>query len=325
MILLSRVAESLYWLGRYLERAEGTARLLSVTYYGRFESGPPDVVGASNTWEAMLTTLGQAEAFRERFPAITDRAVIRFLTLETDNPFSIVACLAAARETARSVRDFLSSESWIAINRAYRDATTPAETAVTGDGFWDYCDSIMTAAHSIRGTMEATSLHDEGWWWYIGGLALERGDIGTRIVDAKYHLLLRSAEEVGGPEDRFQWAGLLRSVSGWEAFRRLHPEGITPLAVTEFLVLDPRFPRSLRASVDSLSVALDRATADAQPALRDPAMRAVTQVQQRLQYKTAASLIAAGLHEAMGALQLDLIAIDGVVGRQFFGWADAAV
>lgn len=320
MALLSRVAERLWWLGRDLERAESVARLLNVTYHGRFDPGQAELLGASNTWEAMLATLGQLDGFRALDRPFSDAAAVAFLALDTENPSSVRSSLRQARENARSVRDYLSSETWEAVNRAYREIADVPTDRVTRDGLHDFCDTVLRSVNAVRGTIDSTCVHDEGWWWLIAGTTLERCDMSTRIVDAKYHLLLGEHGEVGGPEDRFQWAALLRSVSGWEAFRRLYPEGITPRAVTHFLLLDPAFPRSLRAAVESLATALDRATAGADPALRNPPMRAVTQLQNRLRFESAESLIAGGLHESLDGIQLDLSEVNQRVGEAFFGW-----
>lgn len=319
MAILSRAAATLWWLGRSLERAESVARLLNVTYHGRFDPGPSQLLGAANTWEAMLTTLGQFDAFQARGRALSDANAITYLALERDNPSSVLSSLRSARENARSVRDYLSSETWEAINTTYREIADIPTDRVTRDGLHDFCTTVLRGVNAVRGTIDSTCVHDEGWWWLIGGTTLERADMSTRIADAKYHLLLQSQEHVGGPEDRYQWAALLRSVSGWEAFRRLYPDGISPAAVTHFLLLDPTFPRSLRAAVDSLATALDRATADADPSLRNPPMRAITQLQNRLRFESAASLIAGGLHESLDRIQIDLSEVNQRVAEAFFG------
>lgn len=319
MALLSRVAEALYWFGRALERVDATTRLLTVTYHGRLQGQPVEIAGAANTWEALLLTLGIDEEFRERHgDALTEAKVVEFLTIDDDNPSSIRCAMRQARENARSVRDFLSSETWISVNRAYRDLQTWTPGAVQGDGLFNFCDSVLTAIQAVHGTAEATCLHDEGWAWYLAGSALERGDMATRIVDAKYHLLLDDSERVGTPEDRFQWAALLRSISGWEAYRRLHPEGIWPAEVAHFLLLEPRLPRSLLASVDLLGAALQTATADVPPDARNPVMRSVSLLQNRLRYETADGLIRGGLHEALEGYQTELEHLHTVTRETFF-------
>jgi uncharacterized alpha-E superfamily protein len=323
MPLLSRVAESLFWMGRFVERAENTARLLDVTYHGRLEPGTAELAGAKNTWEALITTLGENVLYSEIYPEVTDQGVVEFLTVNRRNPSSIVSSLVAARENARGCRDQLSSETWVAINRLHHATAGRNLHLILADGLYDFCDSIRQGAQTFHGTAENTSLHDEGWHWMRCGVLIERADMVTRIVDSKYHVLMTSVEEVGGPLDRYQWGAVLRSVSGYEAFRRTHSEGMNAPAVVGFMLLDRRFPRSLRASVDSLRDTLDQATAGAEPRLRNPAMLQVTALQNRLQFETEESLIGAGLHESLAQTQQTMAAISLAVSEAFF-WASSS-
>jgi uncharacterized alpha-E superfamily protein len=323
MALLSRVAESLYWLGRYVERAENTARLLDVTYHGRLEPGTIELAGAINTWEALITTLGLSAQYAELYPELSEQGVIDFLTVSRESSSSIVSSLVAARENARGCRDQLSSETWVAINRLHHATVGRNLHLIMADGLYDYCDSIRQGAQMFHGTAENTSLHDEGWHWLRCGVLIERADMVTRIVDSKYHLLMSSLEEVGGPLDRYQWGAVLRSVSGYEAFRRTHADSIDAASVVDFLVLDRQFPRSLRGCVDALRLTLDAATEGAEPRLRNPAMRLVTQLQNRLQFETRESLIGAGLHEFLFDTQQALGRISQDVSEAFF-WASAS-
>jgi uncharacterized alpha-E superfamily protein len=188
------------------------------------------------------------------------------------------------------------------------------------DGLYDFCDSVRQGAQTFHGTAENTSLHDEGWHWLRCGVLIERSDMVTRIVDSKYHLLMDSVDEVGGPLDRYQWGAVLRSVSGYEAFRRTHAESMDATSVVGFLVLDRQFPRSLRACVELLRTALNSATEGAEPRLRNPAMREVTQLQNRLQFETEESLIGSGLHEFLAETQATMARMSQAVSEAFF-WA----
>lgn len=325
MALLSRVAESLFWMGRYVERAENTARLLDVTYHGRLEPQQHfDLAGATNTWEALVATLGLAASYAERHETVTELDVIEFLTVDRENHSSIVSALASARENARSVRDFLSSETWVAINRLYHATAQRNLHLILADGLYDFCDTIRQGTQLFHGTAENTSLHDEGWFWLRTGVLIERADMITRIVDSKYHLLMSSLDEVGGALDRHQWAALLRSVSGYEAFRRTHAHGVDAAQTIGFLLLDEQFPRSLRASVDALHDALDSATEGAEPRLRNPAMRRVTQLRNQVRYETAETLVGHGLHEFLGATQGTIAAMSVAVSEAFFWSASSA-
>ncbi len=324
MALLSRVAESLFWLGRYIERAENTARLLDVTYHGRLEPGTMELAGATNTWEALIRTLGFVHLFEELHAEASEQSVIDFLTVEKRNPSSIVSTLTAARENARGCRDQLSSETWVAINRLHHATAGRNLHLILADGLYDFCDTIRQGAQTFHGTAENTSLHDEGWYWLRSGVLIERADMVTRIVDSKYHVLMTTADEVGGPLDRYQWGAVLRSVSGYEAFRRTHPEGIEAPAAVGFMMLDTQFPRSLRASIGGLRDVLDKATDGAEPRLRNPAMRQVTALQNRLQFETVDSLIGGGLHESLAHTQESLAEISQSVSEAFFRVAASA-
>jgi len=321
--LLSRVADSLFWLGRGVERAENTARLLDVSFHGRLEPQALEVAGARNTWQALVATLGLAQQFEAAHGEADEASVIAFLTVSRENPSSIVSALATARENARGVRDFLSSETWVAINRLYHATTHRNLHLIMADGLYEFCDEVRTGTQLFHGTANSTSLHDEGWYWLQCGLYLERADMVTRIIDSKYHLLLDSLDEVGGALDRFQWGALLRSVSGYEAFRRTHAGGVEPSAIVEFLVLSVEFPRSLRATVDNLYFALDHATEGAERRLRNAPLRKVTDLRNRLQFETADTLISTGLHEFLKDAQDTLAAVSLAVGEAFF-WSSTS-
>lgn len=326
MALLSRVADSLFWLGRYVERAESTARLLDVTFHARLEPTTADtwagsaaqVIGATNTWEALLTTVGVEDDQREDLDTTDETAVIEFLTVSRTNPSSIVSALTAARENARGVRDLLSSEAWVAINRLHHSASHRSIHLILADGLYDFCDEVRLGAQHFHGTVDSTSLHDEGWHWLKAGLYVERCDMVTRIVDSKYHLLFESVDEVGGAVDRFQWSALLRSLSAFEAFQRTHVRIADPTAIVEFLLFHPEFPRSLRACLDALTASLDHATLGAERRQRNKALRLISELSNRLSYESIETVMAAGLHEFLEETQGTLARACADLSEAFF-------
>lgn len=320
MALLSRVAESLFWLGRSVERAENTARLLDVTYHGRLEPTEADIVGATNTWPALISTLGLTTAFDDLYSEADEEQVIEFLTVNERNGSSILSAVTQGRENARGARDFLSSETWVAINRLFHATSHRNVHLIMADGLYDFCDLVRTGAQQVFGTAEATSLHDEGWYWLKSGQLLERADMITRIVDSKYHLLLRSLDEVGGPVDHYHWTAVLRSVSGYEAYRRMHEVGVEPPEVIAFLLLETTFPRSLRASLDALLAAVEQATEGASASARNRPLRTLTGLQTRLRYESVASLLEQGLHEFVRDAQSELANLNQALSESFF-WA----
>jgi len=319
MALLSRVAESLFWLGRHIERAENTARLLDVTYHGRLEPQNEQELGALNTWEALVATLGLTNSYRSLYDRANEQGVVEFLTVSRQNSSSIVSSVEAARDSARGVRDYLSSETFVAINRLYHSTSQRNLTLIMADGVYDYCDTVRQGAQTFHGTAESTSLHDEGWYWLRSGVFLERADMTSRIVDSKYHLLMTSLDEIGGPIDRFQWAAVLRGVSGYEAFLRAQSGGIDGPEVVSFLVLAEDFPRSLLASVTDLQQALELATDGAADRLRNPALGLVAGLASKLRYESAETLLGKGLHQYLVDSQAALAQISGRLGEAFFG------
>lgn len=319
MALLSRVAESLFWLGRNVERAENTARLLDVAYHGKLEPHEGEIVGATNTWHALISTLGVEHSYSALYEEYDESSVIEFLTFDVRNGSSILSAVTSARDNARSVRDFLSSESWVAVNRLYHATANRSVHLVMADGLYDFCDVIRQGAHLFYGTADATSLQDEGWYWLKSGQLLERADMITRIVDSKYHLLMQSLDEIGGTVDHYQWIAVLRSVSGYEAYRRTHARGVDASEVIEFLLIDGTFPRSLRGSLDRLLEAIEGATEGADPELRNGPMRALTGLQTRLRYESVASLLQQGLHEFVRESQRDLARLNLALSQSFFG------
>jgi uncharacterized alpha-E superfamily protein len=323
-MLLSRVAESLYWLGRDIERAKKTARLLDVTYHGRLQPGDGDVFGARNTWEALVTTLGLTQLYMSQYQDYDENGVIEFLTVNPANASSIVSSVSSARENAKGVRDYLSSETWLAINRLYHNVSRTNLHLILADGIYDFCDNVITSAHLIDGTVGSTLLRDEGWQWLRCGTHLERADMLTRIVDSKYHLLMLSPDEVGGPIDRFQWSAVLRSVAGWEEYLRCHAGGVEAETVVEFLLLDERFPRSLRCSIEVLLMALDEATRGADATLRNTPMLRVTEIRNRLRYSSADAILGSGLHEYIFEVQQSLARLSMSLHERFFWLAPRA-
>ena len=324
MALLSRVAESLFWLGRHVERAENTARLLDVTFHGRLEPQMGQEFASTNTWEALTATLGLNAVYASVYGDYSEEGVLEFLTVNRANSSSIVSSLAAARDNARGVRDFLSSETFVAINRLYHSTSQRSLELIMADGIYDFCDSIRQGAQLFHGTADSTSLHDEGWHWLQCGVFLERADMVTRIVDSKYHLLMTSLEEIGGQLDRFQWAALLRGVSGYEAFRRAHAGSIDGPDVIEFLLLATEFPRSLRSSINSLQRALELATDGATTRLRNPSLSLVAGLHSKLQYESAETLLGSGLHEYLFDAQTTLGRVANKLGESFFGSSASA-
>ena len=241
--MLSRTADHLYWMARYMERAENIARMLDVNY--RMSLMPQSEVQAQQTWAATLRIMGLENAFHERFDEISPDAVLEFMILDRDNLSSIWNCLRAARENAHAVRGTLTSELWETTNGTWlkmRDFS-PEAFAETGAG--EFFEWVKYRSHLSRGVTIGTMLQDEALRFIRIGTFLERADNTARILDVKYQLLLPAGEVEGGAADYYQWSALLRSVSAFEVYRKVYRDLITPARVAELLLLRVDMPRSL--------------------------------------------------------------------------------
>lgn len=307
--MLSRTAENLYWLGRYLERAENIARMVDVEYHAEIEAGP--VTGDSgNIWEALITATGGAEAYAELSKSMAGEGGIDpgdFMVLSVENPNSVRSVVTSARNLARSLREFVSREVWAEINALYlvlsrRRQMEQAEV-------FDICNSIKRNIETVFGLYDNTVLFEEGREWFRTGIYLERADMTSRVIDAKYHILLPSLDEVGGPLDRFQWAAVLRSASAWEAFRKTVRGTPTGPRVADFLVHNTRFPRSLAFCVMAMLRHYQNATVTSPAAMRTPGERAMTLLQIDLAGREIDEIISTGLHEFLDEFQQRLMEI----------------
>jgi uncharacterized alpha-E superfamily protein len=249
--VLSRVAESLFWIGRYIERAENAARLLDVNYYATLEGSGL----VSEQWGPLLTITGSEVAFREHNTRADGRSVPYWLAFSTDNHSSIKSCLEQARENARSLRDRLSTEMWEALNRSYHDLCFGTERILERDELHSYCVAVRDASHLFHGIAAATLLHDPGWDFLRAGQMLERGDNVLRLLQVRYR---RKGPEaaVADALENHRWMAVLKSASAYEAYRRRYHTSLELRRIVEFLVLEPRFPRSVRYSAGRLQNAL---------------------------------------------------------------------
>src|SRR6266576_1345438 len=250
--MLSRVAESIYWMSRYVERAENVARFIDVNLQLMLDSSLGQL---EQQWKPLVSTTGDNEAFEKRYGEATQPSVIRFLTFDGENPNSILSCLRAARENARSVREIISSEMWLQLNKFYLTVNNAASSQQRLESPPAFFTEVKLASHLFTGVTDATMTHGEAWHFCRLGRKLERADKTSRILDVKYFILLRSVADVGTPFDDVQWAAVLRSASAFEMYRQRHGR-ISPKDIVQFLLLDGEFPRAIRfclnAARDSL-------------------------------------------------------------------------
>lgn len=252
--MLSRVANELYWIGRHIERAENMARLLDVTYHTSllpYHLEAPGLAWAA-PWAVPLITTGLATAYYQKNPALTAGQVLRFMIFDAANPSSVYACLRGARESARSVRGAITSEMYEEINDTWLEMRRYDYDHVERVGVQEFCEWVKMRSHLFRGVTFGTMLRGEAYHFLRLGTHLERADNTARILDTKYHLLLPSVHDVGGAVDYYQWQSLLTSVSGFEAYRKIYSDVITPRRVAELLILRRDMPRSLRSCMEMI-------------------------------------------------------------------------
>jgi uncharacterized alpha-E superfamily protein len=304
--MLARVAENLYWLGRHLERAENAARMAHVEYLAAVESGE---VGATSGsfWEPLVKASGAGPAFAAAVAGDPDLSPAFYLILSDANPNSVRSSVIEARSLARAGRELISREVWEELNELH--LTLQARTTVRDDELYDLCREVKRSVETIIGLFDHTVLRDEGGDWFRCGLYIERADMTSRILDTKYHVLLPSATEVGGPLDRYQWMAILRSASAWEAFRKVYRTDITGPRVAEMLIFEAAFPRSLVFCVRALGEHFRRATALTPGTQRLPVESVLTLLELRLGALTIDRVIASGLHEFLDSFQSQLIEV----------------
>ena len=252
--MLSRTAENLFWMARHIERAENTARMLDVAH--RSSLLPLDMEGTeAYLWYAPLNITGCAVGYEEQFGLARANAVTHYMALEPDNPSSIYSCLRQARENARSVRGAITSEMWEVINSTWLEVNRLAR-ALSDERYPDFFEWVKERSHLFRGVTHGTILKDIAFNFIRLGTFLERADNTARILDVKYHILLPSVADVGGAVDYYQWGSLLKSVSAFEAYKKIYRDVISPLRVAELFILRDDMPRSLHACMNEVETAL---------------------------------------------------------------------
>jgi len=253
--MLSRTASNLYWLSRYVERAECLARILDATY--RLSALPQGYGSQTNEWESALATAGSATAFGENYEEANERNVTEWLAFSPENPASIRNCMEIARANARSVRTALTGQMWDAINSAWHELHRYDPKRITREEFTRFLNFVTEASVRFDGTSFRTMLRNDAYWFSRLGFLVERADATARILDVKYHVLLPREAQVGGPLDYFQWASILRSVSAHRSYRWVYKDHYRPWNIAEYLILNRQMPRSLRACYDELMTALN--------------------------------------------------------------------
>jgi uncharacterized alpha-E superfamily protein len=314
-MMLSRIADSLFWMARYMERAEDTARILDVNYHLLIEQSP-------NTyklrWEPLVAITGEQELFAARYEQATPRNVFEFLAFSPDNPGSILQCITNVRENARTIRDRISRELWEDVNTLYHQVTRYNPEDEIAMGPHRFCSAIRFGSHGFHGVADDTLPHDEGWNFLQAGRALERSEMTARIVDVEFHKLV---EAPAGDAGNHQWMAVLKSVAAYEIYRRQYRASIEPEKVAELLVLHAQHPRSIRFNIATLQQSL-RAISGSRPgAYADEAERLAGKLHESLMYDRMEDIFARGLHAYLADIQKACRAIGEHIARTYFYYA----
>jgi uncharacterized alpha-E superfamily protein len=310
--MLSRVASSLYWMSRYVERAENTARVLDVTW--RMSLLVKEAALQDQEWFAPLNITGTLFPFAGRHDHVCAREVLHYMALDPDNPSSIYACAKHARENARAVRGAITSEMWEVLNATWLEMQQMDESVMEARGVSNFFDWVKERSHLFRGVTFGTMHRDDAYEFARLGTHMERADSTARILDVKYHVLLPSVKDVGGAVDYYQWSAVLRSVSAFEAYRKVYRDVITPIRLAELLVLRDDIPRSLMFCLSQVFETLGHV----QNAQSGETLRRAGQILAGLQYGRISDIFAGGLHEYLTDFLDSMQDLSQDIQRSFF-------
>jgi len=313
--MLSRVAESIYWMSRYIERAENVARFIEVNLQLMLDSPP----GENQQWQPLVNTTGDHVDFEKRYGAATQQDVLHFLTFDAENPNSILSCLRVARENARTVREIISSEMWLQLNKFYLMVNSAAENPKALDSLHEFFNEVKNGSHLFTGVAAATMTHGEAWYFARLGRTLERADKTSRILDVKYFILLRSVEDVGTPFDDIQWTAVLRSASAFEVYRMRYGR-MSPRGVVDFLLLDRDFPRAIHYCLLAARDSLHAISGTPSGTFRHPPEKLLGQLCSDLSFTSVDEIIERGLHQYLDELQTKMNFVGVGIYETFFAF-----
>ena len=315
--MLSRTADNLYWLARYVERADYLARVLDAAQ--RLATLPSVYGGQGSEWESALLSAGALEAFQEHYDVADEKNVTAFLAYDTRNPASIVNCIEYARTNARGVRTALTAESWDTINGGWLDlkrfASGGPALAMDRDTVRRFLDFAKKLSLDFDGSAYRTMLRNDAYWFLRLGHYMERADNTARLLDVKYHVLLPESEEVGGSLDYFQWTAILRAVSAMTSYHHVYRESVKPWLVADFLILKRAMPRSFLTCYENIVVFLDEIASSS--GRQGPAQRHARAVMAGLEATSMKDIFDTGLHEFIENFLDDNNRLGTIIAEQY--------
>ncbi|MCB1189173.1 MAG: alpha-E domain-containing protein [Leptospiraceae bacterium] len=316
MIMLSRIAESLFWLGRYIERAEGISRSLEVQYVSSIEE---DEQHRLRDWTPVLNSFGQLAAFFNTHIEANFDNVVNFLVFDEDNENSVINCITQARENARGVRDMISKETWEILNVTYREIANFDMERVQKEGPDKFFHFLRERSYLFQGVVESTTFQGDGYQFMENGKFIERADQTARILDVKYHIPLRRVEDVGSPIDIYQWKSLLESVGAYEAYLKYYDTKILPIQIAELLIFNIHCPRSLIFCMDKAIRAIQALSNKKGKFFSSKAEQKLGKLYYQLAYGNIEEVFFNGLHEFLTGFMNDLISIGNEMNYSYFG------
>lgn len=303
--MLSREADSLFWMGRYLERAEATSRLVDVQYHAALESAFPSHDPAS-LWNSILEISGDDLIFKARYGDVSERDLLQFMVFDLDQPNSIVSCIRAARANAQGVREVISSEMWETVNRAFLDILNWDVDKVLNTAPHEFLVSVRNRCHLFYGLAERTMLIGDAVHFLKCGIFLERADQMSRLTDVLVRELTGGDYHLDEDEafDAHGWIACLKSASAFEAFRKTYRGGITPDNVLSFLVLDWEYPSSIHHAAAQVEHCLRAVSGSPGRRYANDAERLAGRLHAELSFCTVADMRGRGLHEFLESIQV---------------------
>lgn len=312
--MLSRVADSIFWMCRYIERAENIARFINVNWRLMLDSRGDE---QEPQWEPLVLVTGDFEEFRDRYGEATRENVIHYLCFDPDYPNSILSCLSAARENARSIREIIPAEMWEHVNTFYHFVREASRSDQRLDFPHAFFERIVQESYTFIGMSIAIMTHDEGWHFCRAGRMLERADKTSRILDVKYFYLLPSVNEIGSVVDNVQWTALLQSTSALQGYRQKH--GVLHMPhVVHYLLLDREFPRSVRYCVERVLDSLHCISGVPVGSYGNQAERLCGMLHSELAYAQVDDVIGQGMHEFVDGIQVKLNHVGQAIFETFF-------
>ena len=319
--MLSRTADHLFWMSRYMERAENTARMLNVSYETSLL--PQSAAAVEAGWEGILSISELLPSYLALYHTITPSDVMAFMVKDVDNPSSIISCLRAARENARAVRGTLTTEVWETQNQTWLEVNRMIKSGEFERDPGQFFEWVKFRSHLSRGVTVGTMLMDESLHFMRLGTFLERADNTARLVDVKFHAMNNDffgAPQYGAPEtestqeyDFYHWSAILRSVSGFEVYRKVYRDVIRPERVAELLILRPDMPRSLHASLNEVLSNLKLVSHDPE----SDTLRHAGRLLSELAFGRIDEILATGLHAYLTQFLDRVNVLGGLISREF--------